>query len=120
MWVIYQTWYRERIKKFRETSNLKLLCRNELGKTCFAYDAAYSDSKDLPKRTISDKSLKDKAYEITRTPKNDGYQRALASMVYKFCDKKTGSRKSVNKKLAQELHKPVIKRIRKKKNLCEI
>ena len=45
---------RERISKFRKTCNLKHLYRNELGKACFAYDAAYSDSKDLAKRTISD------------------------------------------------------------------
>ena len=74
----------------------------------FAHDAVYSDSTDLAKRTISDKSLKDKGYEITRNPKNDGYQRALASMVYKFCDKKTESKNSVNKKLAQKLQNPVI------------
>ena len=49
------TKHRERIQKFRETSNLKHLYRNELDKTCFAHDAAYSDSKDLAKRTISDK-----------------------------------------------------------------
>ena len=43
---------RERIQKFKETGNLKHLCRNELDKTCFAHDAAYSDSIDLTKRTI--------------------------------------------------------------------
>ena len=52
---------RERIQKFRETGNLKHLYRNELDKACFAHDAAYSDSKDLAKRTISDKILKDRA-----------------------------------------------------------
>ena len=52
----------ERIQKFRETGNLKHLYRNELYKACFAHDAAYSDSKDLAKRTISDKILKDRAY----------------------------------------------------------
>ena len=43
----------ERIRKFRETSNLKHLYRNELDKACFARDAAYSVSTDLAKRTIS-------------------------------------------------------------------
>ena len=56
--------------------------RNKLGKACFAHDAAYSDSKDLVKITISDKILKDRAYVIARNRKYDGYQRALASMVY--------------------------------------
>ena len=51
--------YRKRIQKFRETSNLKELYRNKLDKTWFAYGTAYSDSKDLTKRTISDKILKD-------------------------------------------------------------
>ena len=48
----------ERIQKFREAGNLKHLYRNELGKACFTHDAAYSDSKDLAKRSISDKILK--------------------------------------------------------------
>ena len=55
---------RKRTRKFRETDNLKHLCRNELDKACFGHNAAYSDSKYLAKRTISDKILKDRAYEI--------------------------------------------------------
>ena len=43
------------------------------------------------------------------------HQRGLASMVYKFFDKKTGSRVSVHEELAQELHKPVIKKFKRKK-----
>ena len=108
----------ERIQKFRETGNLKHLYRNELNKACFVPDAAYSDSKDLAKTTISDKILKDKAYEIARNRKYDGYQRALARMVYKFFDKKTGLGVSVNEQLAEELHKPVIKK--REKSLCHI
>ena len=46
----------ERIQKFRETGNLKHLYRNELGKSCFACDEAYSDSKDLANGTLSDTS----------------------------------------------------------------
>ena len=57
----------ERIQKFRGTGNLKHLYRNELEKACFAHDTAYSDSKDLAKRTISDKILKDRAYEIAQS-----------------------------------------------------
>ena len=76
------TKHRERIQKFRETDDLKHLQRNELDKARFAHDAAYSDSKDLVKITISDKILKDRAYVIARNRKYDGYQRALASMVY--------------------------------------
>ena len=69
---------------------MKHLCRNELGKSCFAYVAPYSGSKDLARRTISDKVLKQKAHEIVKYPIYDGYQRTLASIVYKFFDKKTG------------------------------
>ena len=46
--------------------------------------------------------MKDKAYEVAINSKYGGYQRGLASIVYKFFDKKTGLRESVNKKLAQE------------------
>ena len=83
------TKHRERIQKYRETSNLKYLYRNELDKACFAHDAAYSDSKDLAKTTISDKVLKYRTYEIARNSGYDGYQRALASIVYRCFTKKT-------------------------------
>ena len=49
---------------------------------------AYGDFKDLGRRTASDKVLRDKAFNIAKNPKYDGYQRGLASMVYKFFDKK--------------------------------
>ena len=84
--------HRERIQKFRETGRLRHLYRYELEKVCFVHDAAYSESKDLAKRTISEKILKDRAYEIARNRGYDGYQSALASMMYKFFDKKTRSR----------------------------
>ena len=58
---------------------------------------------------MSDKTLKDKAYEIATNRGYDGFQRALASMVYKFLDKKIGSGISANEQLAEELHNPVIK-----------
>ena len=87
---------------------------NELDKACFSHDAAYSDSKDLTKRTIADKILKNKAFDIAKDPKYDGYQRGLASMVYKFFDSKvSGSGTKLiteNKQLANELHKPIIRK----------
>ena len=94
---------------------MKHLYRNELNKDCFAYDAAYSDSKDLAKKTISEKILKDRAYEIARNRNYNGYQRTLASMAYKLFDKKTGSGLSVNEQLTEELHKPVIKKFKRRK-----
>ena len=72
----------ERIQKYKKTSNLIHLYRNELEKTCFADDAAFSDSKDLGKKTISDQILKNRVYETSRNHKCNGYQRALASLVY--------------------------------------
>ena len=77
------TKHRERIQKFRKTGNLKQLYRNELDKACFAYDRAYSDSKDLAKRITSDKILKkDTADEISRSRNCNGYQKASQNMVY--------------------------------------
>ena len=90
--------YHKRIQTFRAASNLKHLYKNELDKGCFAHDVPYFDSKDLAKIkiTISDKILNDRSYEIARNCGYDGYQRALASMVYKFFDKKRGLGISVN------------------------
>ena len=58
----------------------------------FSHDMAYGDSKDIARRTASDKVLRDKDFNIAKNPKDDGYQRGLASTVYIFFDK---SRKGV-------------------------
>ena len=89
-------------------------------KACFQHDAAYSDSKDLAKRTQSDKVFKDKAFAIANNPKYDGYQRGLASIVYKSFDNKskgTDSKTVIgeNQQLANELHKPIIRKFKKRK-----
>ena len=80
---------------------------------------AYGDFKDLAKRTFADKVLRDKAFKIASDQKYDGYQRGLASMVYKFFDKKSqGSGLANNKEniqLADELHKPIIRKFKKRK-----
>ena len=109
------TKHRERIQIFRKTGDLKHLYRNELDKACFDHDAAYSNSKDLAKRTIADKILKNRAYGIAKNPKYDGYRRGLASIVCKFFDKKTGFGASVNEELPQELYKPLIKKSKRRK-----
>ena len=64
---------KETIQKFKETGDTKYIYRNELDKTCFQYDMAYGDFKDLAERTDSDKVLKDKAFNIAKNPKYDGY-----------------------------------------------
>ena len=79
---------------------------------------AYEDFKDLKRRTFSDKVLKDKAFNIAKNPKYDGYERGLASMVYKFFDKKSkggGIANEPNYQLANELHKPIIRKFKKRK-----
>ena len=83
---------------------------------------AHGDFKDLNRRTIPNKVLRDKAFNIAKNPKNDGYQRGLASMVYNFLDKKTSSdaiKKEIiqNEELAKELHKSIIRKFEKRKVL---
>ena len=81
---------------------------------------AYGDFKDLEKRTQSDKVLKNKAFAIASNPKYDGCQRGLASMIYKFSEKKlkgSGIKNEIkeNQQLANELHKPIITKFKKRK-----
>ena len=106
--------------------------KNKLDKACFKDDAAYAKHKDLENRLIADEKLRNSA----SNPVYDGYQRGLASMVYKFfeskvalLDKKTMSDKGIrkinrkkiksitesNKDLAEELHKPVVRKFNKTK-----
>ena len=80
---------KQRIQRFMETGDTNYIYRNELDKACFQHDMAYGDFKDLKRRTQSDKVLQNKVYKIASTPKYDGYQRGLASVVYKFFDKKS-------------------------------
>ena len=88
----------------------------------------YGDFKDLKRRTASDKLLGDKAFNFAKNPKYDGHQRGLASMVYKFLNKRSASLtdKSAsgggdniplefNEKLAEQLHKPIIRKFKKRK-----
>ena len=83
---------KEIIEKFMLTGNTDYIYKNDLDKACFQHDMAYGKFKDFNKRTKSDKVLRDKAFEIECNPKYDGYQRGLASMVYKIFDKNsTGS-----------------------------
>ena len=110
------TRHKERIKEFKRTGDTRYIYRNELDKACFQHESAYADHKDLINRTKADKVLRDKAYNIASNPKYDGYQRGLASMVYKFFDKKSVvSGIASSSILADELHKPVIKKFEKRK-----
>ena len=77
----------KKIKKFMQTGNTDFIYKNELDKASFQDDMAYGKSKILAKRTQSNKVLREKAFKIASDPKYDGYQKGLASMVYKFFDK---------------------------------
>ena len=127
------TKHKERIKEFKRTGDTRYIYRNKLDKACFQHDSAYADHKDLINRTEADKVLRDEAYDIASNPNYDGYQRGLASMVYKFFDKKstagpsslerTGSglkklqntAKPSSSILADEHHKPIIRKLNKRK-----
>ena len=111
---------KERIQKFKETEDSQYIYQNELAKACFQHDMAYGDFKDLTRRIASDKILHDKAVNIAKNLKYDGYQRGLASLVYKFFDKKTSGSSIKNEnmsdqQLAEELHKPVIRKFKRRK-----
>ena len=95
---------------------MRYIYRNELDKACFQHNSAYTDHKDLINRTEADKVLRDKAYDIASNSKYDGYQRGLASLVYKFFDKKSvGSGIASSSILADERHKPISRKFNKRK-----
>ena len=107
---------KERTEQFMQPGNTNFICRNELDKTCFQHNMAYGKSKDLTKRTQSDKVLRDKAFKIESDPKYDGYQRGLASIVYKFFDKissRSGVDAEPNNQLANELHRQIIRKFKR-------
>ena len=110
---------KERIQKFKETGDSRYIYKNVLDKACIQHDMAYGDFKDLTKRTAADKVLREKAFNIAKDLKYDGYQRGLVSMVYKFFDKKTAGSgikfMQQNEQLAEELHKPIIRKFKKRK-----
>ena len=114
---------KKRIEKFMQTGDINFIYKNEIDKACFQHDMAYGKTKDLVKRTQSDKFLKDKAFKIASDPKYDGYQRGLASRIYKFFDKKfaslnkssgSGIFNEPNYHVANEIHKPVIRKFLKR------
>ena len=136
---------KERIKKLKKTGDTSYIYKNELDKACFQHDMAYADFKDLARRAASDKVLREKVFNIAKNPKYDGYQRGLASIVYKVFDKKSAllSDKSVSgsgvnthandkirqnqrpldfsmHQLAEELHKTIIRNFEEKKFIQDL
>ena len=64
---------------------------------------AYGDFKDLKRKIFSDKALRDKAFNIAKNRKYDGYQRGLPSIVYKFFDKRPTGSGVANNEIKQNL-----------------
>ena len=82
---------KERIQKFKETGDSQYIYQNELDKVCLQHDMTYRGFKDLTRGTTSNKILPDKAFNVAKNVKYDGYQRGLdsvASFVCKFLIKK--------------------------------
>ena len=102
--------------------------QNELNKACFQHDMAYGDFKVWTITTSSDKILRNKAFNIAKDPKYDGCKNGLTSMFYIFFGKKSASladkfvsssdiknENLLNEELAEELHKPIIRKFKKRK-----
>ena len=111
---------KERIQKFKQTGDSRYIYKNELDKACFEHYMAYGDFKALKRRTAADNVLRDKAFNIAKNPKYDGYQRGLASMVYKDSGVTLANKSAIksipqNEQLAKELHKSIIRKFNKRK-----
>ena len=112
---------KERIQTFKETGDSRYIHQNELNKSYFQLDMAYGDFKDLTRRTASDKILCNKAFNIAKNPKFDGYERGLASMIYNFFLIKNllaavlKMRICQSSNLSEESHKPIIRKFEKRK-----
>ena len=137
MWTIYKTHAKN--SRFLNTGKLSDIYKNDLDKTCFQHDMAYNKYKDLEKRKQSDIVLKNKAFKIASNPKYNGHERGLTSMFYKFFNFKSkgaGIKNEIkenqeklysgnflqnsgnllaNLQLANELHKPIIKKFKIRK-----
>ena len=127
---------KDRIQKFKETGDSWYIYWNELDQACFQRDMADGEFEDLTRRRVSDKILHDTAFNIANNLKYDGYYRGLASIVYKFFDKKSASlarsetlatrdkctsgsgiknENMSDKELAKKLHKLSIRKFKKEK-----
>ena len=109
---------KERIQKFKETGDTSYIYKNEFDKACFQHD--------IERRTFSKEVLRDKAFNIAKNPKYYGYQKGLASVVYKFFNKKSkdsgvaNNEIKQNLQLAEELHKPIIRNFKKEQFIQDL
>ena len=110
---------KERIQKFKETGDTKYIYTNESDNACFQHEMAYCDFKDLNRGIFADKVLCDKAFNVAKDAKYDGYQPGPASMVYKLSDNSgvnahADNEIKQNHQLSGELHEPIIRNFRKR------
>ena len=84
-------------KSLNKTGDSRYIYKNELDKACFQHDMAYGDFKDLKRRAAADNVLRDKAFNIAKNPK---YKNPIKSIPQ-------------NEQLAEELHKPIIRKLKK-------
>ena len=117
------TKHTQRIQDFLNIGKLSYICKNDLDKASFQHDMAHNKFKDSEKRTQSDVVLKNKALKIASNPKYNGYERGLASMIYKFFDEKSkgvclkenqGNLLAISQ-LVDDLHKLIIRKFKKRK-----
>ena len=116
------TRHQQRISDFMKDGKLSHIEKNRLDAAGFQRDSAYTKYKDGLNRKQSDVVLKHKALKIGVDPKVNGYQRRLATMVYKFFNERakgSGMNLQANSPndeiLAEELHKPIIKNFKRRK-----
>ena len=116
------TRHQKRIDVFMRVGNIIYILKNRLDASFFQHDSACAKYKDRLNRKQSDIVLKNKALKIATDPRVNGYQRGLASMVYKFFNERTkGSGINLqanslnNEVLAEELHKTIIKNLKRRK-----
>ena len=117
-------------QKFKQTGVPRYIYQKELNKACFLPGRAFGDFKDSTRRIASDKILRDKAFNIAKNSKYDEYQRGPRSMFYNVFGKTTfggaatlGNKSAMkdkimsNKDLVEDLHKPIIRKFKKKKKI---
>ena len=105
---------KETIQKFEKTVDSRYIYQNELDKACFQYNMAYGDFKEQ----LLIKFWTIKHLILIKINKYDGYQKSLASMVYKFFDKKLLAvvfKNISNKEFSEVWHKSVIRKFKKRK-----
>ena len=118
----------QKTQRKKETGDSRYIYQNELDKACLQHEMAYGHFKDLNRRRAADKALRDKAFNIAKNPKYDGYQRGFVSLNYKFFDKKSAllpdksasgsgikNENMSDEQLAEELHKAIIGKFEKRK-----